>query len=170
METPPNFEKMDKLPAPCRFFDVNALWYFPNRWVVRALYPLPVSANQITLLALWMGLASAGFYAFGGEQAFIFGAMFLYGKLFLDNVDGPLARLRGEVSRLGRFLDSFSGFVFRFHGRGGGVRRHHLAAGTGFTGPGLPLGARSFSFVERVTAMQLLGVLLRAIHFKSGRV
>ena len=111
MEPLPNFEKMHKLPEPCRFFDVNALWYFPNRWVVRALYPLPVSANQITLLALGMGLASAGFYAFGGEQAFIFGALFLYGKLFLDNVDGPLARLRGEVSRLGRFLDSFSDFT-----------------------------------------------------------
>ena len=32
-------------------------------------------------------------------------------KLFLDNVDGPLARLRGEESRFGRFLDSFSDFV-----------------------------------------------------------
>ena len=111
METPPNLEKMHKLPEACRFFDVNALWYFPNRWVVRALYPLPISANQITFLALIMGLASAGFYAFGREQALVWGAVFLYGKLLLDNVDGPLARLRGEVSRLGRFLDSFSDFT-----------------------------------------------------------
>lgn len=111
MASTPDFEKMHKLPEPCRFFDVNTLWYFPNRWVVRVLYPLPISANQITLLALMAGLASAGFYAFGGERAFIFGAVFLYGKLFLDNVDGPLARLRGEVSRLGRFLDSFADFT-----------------------------------------------------------
>ena len=41
----------------------------------------------------------------------MWGAVFLYGKLFLDNVDGNLARLRGEESRLGRFLDSFSDFV-----------------------------------------------------------
>ena len=111
MESTPNFEKMHKLPEPCRFFDVNALWYFPNRWVVRVLYPLPVSANQVTLLALVMGLVSAWFYAFGEEHALVWGAVFLYGKLFLDNVDGPLARLRGEVSRLGRFLDSFSDFT-----------------------------------------------------------
>jgi len=104
-------EKMEKLPEGCRFFDVNQLWYFPNRLAVRLLYPLPVSANQITGLALVMGLVSAGFYFWGGDAGMIWGAVFLYGKLFFDNVDGNLARVRGEVSRLGRFLDSFSDFV-----------------------------------------------------------
>jgi len=111
MADPIDFDKMEKLPVGCRFFDVNELWYFPNRWVVRLLYPLPVSANAITWLALLMGLISAGFYVSSAEMALIWGAIFLYGKLFLDNVDGPLARLRGEESRLGRFLDSFSDFV-----------------------------------------------------------
>ena len=41
----------------------------------------------------------------------MWGALFLYGKLFFDNVDGGLARLRGESSRLGRFLDSSSDFA-----------------------------------------------------------
>jgi phosphatidylglycerophosphate synthase len=111
MADPIDFEKMEKLPAGCRFFDVNELWYFPNRWAVRLLYPLPVSANTITWLALIMGLMAAGFYVSGGDSALVWGAVFLYGKLFLDNVDGNLARLRGEESRLGRFLDSFSDFV-----------------------------------------------------------
>jgi phosphatidylglycerophosphate synthase len=102
---------MEKLPAGCRFFDVNELWYFPNRWAVRLLYPLPVSANAITLLALVMGLAAAAFYFSSSEMALVWAALFLYGKLFLDNVDGNLARLRVEESRLGRFLDSFSDFV-----------------------------------------------------------
>ncbi|MFQ5448695.1 MAG: CDP-alcohol phosphatidyltransferase family protein, partial [Saprospiraceae bacterium] len=75
------------------------------------LYPLPISANAITLLALVMGLVAAGFYVSSVETALVWGALFLYGKLFLDNVDGGLARLRGEESRLGRFLDSFSDFV-----------------------------------------------------------
>ncbi len=111
MADPTDFEKMNKLPEGCRFFDVNELWYFPNRWAVRLLYPLPVSANAITLVALVMGLFAAAFYASSSETALIWGAIFLYGKLFLDNVDGPLARLRGEESRFGRFLDSFSDFV-----------------------------------------------------------
>ncbi len=111
MADPIDFRKMEKLPESCRFFDVNTLWYFPNRWVVRFLYPLPISANQLTLLALGLGLVAAAFYASSGETTLVWGAIFLYGKLFLDNVDGNLARLRGEESRLGRFLDSFSDFV-----------------------------------------------------------
>jgi phosphatidylglycerophosphate synthase len=111
MAEPIDLDKLEKLPAECRFFDLNTLWYFPNRWVVRLLYPLPISANTITMLALLMGLISAAFYVSGVETALVWGAVFLYGKLFLDNVDGNLARLRGEESRLGRFLDSFSDFV-----------------------------------------------------------
>ena len=111
MADPIDFDKMEKLPAECRFFDVNALWYFPHRWAVRLLAPLPVSANTITMLALVMGLISAAFYFSHVEHALVWGALFLYGKLFLDNVDGNLARLRGEESRLGRFLDSFSDFT-----------------------------------------------------------
>ncbi|CAI2719263.1 CDP-alcohol phosphatidyltransferase family protein [Nitrospina watsonii] len=102
---------MEKLPPGCGFFDLNELWYFPNRWAVKALYPLPVTANHITVLALIFGLISAAFYFSSGEHALIWGAVFLYGKLFCDNVDGNLARLRGEASRLGRFLDSFSDFL-----------------------------------------------------------
>lgn len=110
-EASPDWSKMEKLPPGCGFFDINEIWYFPNRWAVRALYPLPVTANHITILALVSGLISAAFYFSEGEHALIWGAVFLYGKLFCDNVDGNLARLRGEESRLGRFLDSFSDFV-----------------------------------------------------------
>ena len=111
MADPIDFNKMEKLPTGCRFFDINELWYFPNRWAVRLLYPLAVSANTVTLLALITGLTAAGFYVSTSESALIWGAVFLYVKLFLDNVDGPLARLRGEESRFGRFLDSTSDFV-----------------------------------------------------------
>ena len=111
MAGPIDPDKMEKLPAGCRFFDINEWWYFPNRWVARLLYPLPISANQVTALAGIMGVIASGFYFSRGEHALLWGALFLYGKLFLDNVDGPLARLRGEESRLGRFLDSFSDFI-----------------------------------------------------------
>ncbi len=111
MADPIDFSKMEKLPEGRRFFDVNELWYFPNRWAVRLLYPLPVSANSLTMLAMGMGLVAAALYVSSAETALVWGAVFLYGKLFLDNVDGNLARLRGEESRLGRFLDSFSDFV-----------------------------------------------------------
>jgi len=44
----------------------------------------------------------------------MWGALFLYLKIFLDNVDGNLARVKGEVSRLGRFLDSLIDFIVSF--------------------------------------------------------
>ena len=104
-------EKMHKLPPGARFFDINDLWYFSNRWVVRFLYPLPVTANQITVLSLVLGLAAAGFYLVETPDALIVAAIFFYGKIYFDNVDGNLARARGEVSRIGRFLDSLIDFV-----------------------------------------------------------
>lgn len=108
---PLNEEKMHKLPKKCRFFDINELWSFSHRWAVRRLYPLPVTANQVTFLSLVMGLLSAWFYLSEGAHALVWGAVFLYAKIYLDNIDGNLARVRGEVSRFGRFFDSFVDFV-----------------------------------------------------------
>lgn len=106
-----DIEKMNKLPSEERFFDVNEIWYFMNRWVVSLLYPTSVTPNQITFLSLVFGLASAGFYISGIPDALVWGAIFLYGKVFLDNVDGNLARVRGTTSRFGRFLDSLADFL-----------------------------------------------------------
>jgi len=65
-----DIEKMNKLPAEARFFDVNEIWYFMNRWVVRLLYPTSMTPNQVTVLSLVFGLASAGFYVSGIPDAF----------------------------------------------------------------------------------------------------
>ncbi|MDA0690913.1 MAG: CDP-alcohol phosphatidyltransferase family protein [Nitrospinae bacterium] len=105
---------MHKLPPDDRFFDLNEVWCFFNRRVIRVLYPLPVTANQITFLSLLMGLLAAGFYLSDFKYGLIWAAAFLYVKIFLDNVDGNLARIRGEVSRLGRFFDSLTDFVVTF--------------------------------------------------------
>ena len=106
-----DIEKMNKLPQGERFFDVNEIWYFMNRWVVQLLYPTPVTPNQITFISLVFGLASAGFYISEIPNSLVLGAIFLYGKVFFDNVDGNLARVRGTSSRFGRFLDSLTDFI-----------------------------------------------------------
>ena len=106
-----DLEKMNKLPAKARFIDANEIWYFMNRWVVYLLYPTSVTPNQITFISLFFGLTSAGIYVSGKPNALIWGAIFLYGKIFLDNVDGNLARVRGTTSRFGRFLDSLTDFL-----------------------------------------------------------
>lgn len=109
-----DIERMNKLPPEARFFDVNELWYYPNRWVVKFLYPLPVSPTQITVASLIAGLISVGCYMINSNTGLMCGALFLYLKIFLDNVDGNLARVRGEASRFGRFLDSLTDFIISF--------------------------------------------------------
>ena len=106
-----DIEKMNKLPREARFFDVNGLWYFYNGWMVRILYSTPITPNQITVLSFFVGLFSMGFYVSGRSDSLIWGAIFLYVKVLLDNIDGNLARVRGTSSRLGRFLDSLTDFL-----------------------------------------------------------
>ncbi len=107
-------EKMHKLAPEARFFDINDWWYFANEQAVRWLYARPVSANQITLLSLVLGLAAARCYLIPGVVGLVLGAVLLYSKVFFDNVDGNLARARGEVSRYGRFFDSLTDFWVAF--------------------------------------------------------
>ena len=106
-----DIEKMNKLPREARFFDVNGLWYFYNGSVVRMLYSTPITPNQITVLSFFVGLLSIGFYVSDRSDSLVWGAIFLYGKVLLDNIDGNLARVRGTSSRLGRFLDSLTDFL-----------------------------------------------------------
>ena len=106
-----DIEKMNKLPREARFFDMNGLWYFYNGSVVRMLYSTPITPNQITVLSFFVGLLSMGFYVSGRSDSLVWGAIFLYGKVLLDNIDGNLARVRGTSSRLGRFLDSLTDFL-----------------------------------------------------------
>ena len=106
-----DIEKMNKLPREARFFDVNCLWYFYNGWMVRMLYSTPMTPNQITIFSFFAGLVSTGFYVSGRSDSLIWGAIFLYGKVLLDNIDGNLARVRGTSSRVGRFLDSLTDFL-----------------------------------------------------------
>ena len=106
-----DIEKMNKLPREARFFDVNGLWYFYNGSVVRMLYSTPITPNQITVFSFFVGLLSVGFYVSGRSDSLLWGALFLYGKVLLDNIDGNLARIRGTSSRLGRFLDSLTDFL-----------------------------------------------------------
>ena len=109
-----DIERMNKLPSEARFLDINDFWCFPNRWVVKFLYPLSITPTQITILSLVAGLISVCCYMLDSRVGLMWGALFLYLKIFLDNVDGNLARVKGEVSRLGRFLDSLVDLIVSF--------------------------------------------------------
>ena len=72
-------------------------------WLV---YPTSLTPNQVTLLAIAAGFASAYAYGMGTSAAIAAGGMLIVLKDILDDADGQLARAKRLYSRRGRFLDS----------------------------------------------------------------
>ena len=68
----------------------------------RAMRRLGITPNQVTIVALVMGIAAAVVIALGNLSAGI--AIWLSSRI-LDGYDGMLARLSGQTSLFGGFLD-----------------------------------------------------------------
>ncbi len=76
--------------------------------VVRALTPTGVSADQVTVAALLVGLAAGHLFLYRSLVLNALGlALFIVSDV-LDSADGQLARLRGSSTRFGRILDGIS--------------------------------------------------------------
>lgn len=67
-------------------------------------------ANQITLLALGIGLAACVLFAVTGQRV-VFAALLLAGGYF-DTLDGAVARLRNAATRTGGYLDAICDRAF----------------------------------------------------------
>ena len=76
-----------------------------SRLLTRLLLPTPITPNQVTLSALVCGVVGAACAA-GGQFAAA-GILFWVGAA-VDCVDGDLARLRVQGSRLGEWLDTLA--------------------------------------------------------------
>ena len=73
--------------------------------VTRLLLHTNVTANQVTLFSLLIGLAGAAMFSFLPRSAFLTGVLLLQFWYFLDHVDGQIARYRGTAGLTGRFFD-----------------------------------------------------------------
>jgi len=81
-----------------------------------------VSANQVTVLQMAVGVAGAAAVAWGDLWFQVAGLILVYLGFLLDNCDGEIARLTGEVSVTGQYLDTFC---------------HHTVSTCLFTVPGV---------------------------------
>lgn len=90
---------------------VDALinWRFSMR-ITRALShrSLAVTPNHVTLAAIVVGLAAAALATRGSHLALAAAGVLLELNSILDSVDGELARLRFQYSKLGQWLDNVS--------------------------------------------------------------
>ncbi|POX48977.1 hypothetical protein C3489_25735 [Streptomyces sp. Ru71] len=64
-----------------------------------------ITPNRVTWAALFIGLASAGFFLKGDTQSLLIGALLYHLSFILDCIDGKLARLKGNGTVFGGWLD-----------------------------------------------------------------
>lgn len=79
--------------------------------IVKLIYPLRITPNEISVVALLMGLFAGIFYAFGSSEFYTFAAIFFFLCNILDCVDGQLARLKKNGTKVGRIVDGFIDYV-----------------------------------------------------------
>jgi len=76
--------------------------------LVRLLAPTGVSADQVTVAALLVGLAAGHLFFYRSAALNALGLLLFVLSDILDSADGQLARLRGNSTRMGRVLDGIS--------------------------------------------------------------
>ena len=81
------------------------------RWLIPSARSAELSPNQVTAASLVMTLAAAALIAFGGRPAWVAAAVLIQVGFVLDCLDGQLARVSGNVTDLGRYLDSLTDLV-----------------------------------------------------------
>lgn len=79
--------------------------------IARALEPTGISADQVTLWSILIGLVAGHLFLYGDPSINAIGfVLFIISDIF-DSADGQLARLRGTSTRLGRTLDGLGDHV-----------------------------------------------------------
>ncbi len=136
--------------------ELNAICQKPNykiagNWMVRKILrdaALPctwlllhtsITANQVTLIALLIGLFSNLILGMPSSASFLIAMLGLQLWYYLDHVDGQIARYRKESSLTGRFFDYLM---------------HHLIHSTFFLGLGL------YGYLISRSILPLLGGIL----------
>jgi phosphatidylglycerophosphate synthase len=67
-----------------------------------------VTPNQVTAASLLTGLTGAWLLGGGGNSRSLWGLILFQLSVILDHVDGEVARVKIQFSRLGKWLDNFS--------------------------------------------------------------
>ncbi len=90
---------------------LNTYLIRPLAWLlVLPLLRTPLRPEAIIALNIALALTSAAFFLQGTPSGNLIAGLLLLAKILFDAVDGQLARAKGLVTRLGRFLDSLADF------------------------------------------------------------
>lgn len=78
---------------------------------VKATFALPLTPNQVSVMAMMVGVAGGVFFGLGTPLSLIVGAGCYFLSNVLDCADGQIARLKKNGSRIGRIVDGFIDYV-----------------------------------------------------------
>ncbi|HEY5926062.1 MAG TPA: CDP-alcohol phosphatidyltransferase family protein [Kofleriaceae bacterium] len=135
---------------------VDALinWRFSMR-ITRLLArrSLAITPNHVTIVAILVGLAASAFASRGQWWTFAIAGVLLELNSILDSVDGELARLRYQFSRLGQWLDNLADDVVD--------NLFLVAVGYGIGGMWLWLGIAAASARVLVSLVTYVSVFVR---------
>ncbi|MEW6774828.1 MAG: CDP-alcohol phosphatidyltransferase family protein, partial [Bdellovibrionota bacterium] len=124
-----------------------------GRYLSKVLVHTPVTPNQVTILAMIVGLAAAWAFSQGTPQGALWGALIFQLSAIIDCVDGDIARAVFKETKIGKWLDLAADQVVHislFAAIAVGVQRAGLAAPVEILGTSVVLGAlASFAVVLR---------------------
>lgn len=90
---------------------LDLVFYRPLAFgIVKAIYRLPVTPNQITFLSFAAGMVAAWYFSVGSAAAYTAAAVWLIAANVLDCCDGQLARLQGSGTPMGRIIDGLADY------------------------------------------------------------
>jgi hypothetical protein len=91
------------------------------------LYPLPITPNQVSFLAMASGIASGILFTGGDRLHFFLGAVFYGMANVLDCCDGMIARLKKNGTLTGRIVDGCIDYIIGIAVYGGFAMGLHKA-------------------------------------------
>jgi uncharacterized protein (TIRG00374 family) len=80
--------------------------------ISRQLIKFPITPNMVSIFTLGVGIASAGFFAYGGYWSTLLGAFLCLFASILDGSDGEVARLKLQESDFGCWLETMCDYAF----------------------------------------------------------
>jgi len=80
--------------------------------ISRQLIKFPITPNMVSIFTLGVGIASAGFFAYGGYWGTLLGAFLCLFASILDGSDGEVARLKLQESDFGCWLETMCDYAF----------------------------------------------------------
>ncbi|MDR3060614.1 MAG: CDP-alcohol phosphatidyltransferase family protein [Dysgonamonadaceae bacterium] len=110
-EQRPTLESTLKSRDTEEFIDIHFYRPIGYRWAL-FFNKLGVTPNQITVLSIFIGIASGVCFYFDELSIRILGVFLLIWANSYDSADGQLARMTGQKSELGRILDGVCGALW----------------------------------------------------------